>query len=411
VDPDRPDDRTSYDRDARGTDEGPPPAREERPRVWSAAEPPGHDATRTWSPEASDEEPPPPPPPNRHDAPQTGGNQHGTPPVTGWPAATPPPSDGPAATPPPSGGPAATPPPPVPPPSSAHGGSGSYGPPPGGSGYGPPPSAPPGYGPPPNAPPGYGQPAPTAPRPAPPPAKPRPSALDATLLPLWILVGQVLAGIAILPGLLFAEDPETTGRILLAVSAVLGWGAVVVGTWLWLRYRGAWDRAWLVGHQPRSAWLPSLIGVGGAIGGFVLVQLVVGLLTWITGTEPPEQEIFELLDDPLIAWVMGGLAILVAPAVEEIVFRGVMLDVMARRWSWGIAAIAQAAVFSAIHIETLVSPAMFLALGLLGYLFAWLRRVTGSLIAPIVAHLVFNATSIGLATLGPEAPTTGFLGL
>ena len=306
-----------------------------------------------------------------------------------------------------TGGPAATPPPPVPPPSPGTGAGAppasdgstpsSTWPPPPAPGGPPPGGAPSGYGPPPGAPPH----APT----------PRPSALDATLLPLWILVGQVLAGIAILPGLLFAEDPEATGRILIAVSAVLGWGAVVAGTWLWLYFRKAWEPLWFVGHRPRGAWLPSLIGVGGAVGGFVVVQVVVGLLTWVTGAEPPEQEIFELLDDPLIAWVMGGLAILVAPVVEEIVFRGVMLDVMARRWSWGVAAVAQAAIFSAIHIETLLSPTMFLALGLLGFVFAWLRRVTGSLIAPIVAHLVFNATSIGLATLAPETPTAGFLGL
>lgn len=235
------------------------------------------------------------------------------------------------------------------------------------------------------------------------PAKPRPAALDATLLPLWILGGQLLAGIAILPGLLFTDDPEGTTQTLIAVSAVLGWLAVVVGSALWLHYRRAWYRSWLVGHRPGPGWLAGLIGVGGAVGGFVAVQLVVGMLTWITGVEPPEQELFELLDDPMIGWVLGVIAIFVAPVVEEVVFRGVMLDVMARRWSWGPAALAQAVVFSAIHVETLASPPMFLALGLLGYLFAWLRRWTGSLLAPIIAHLVFNAISLGLVTLGSDA--------
>lgn len=261
--------------------------------------------------------------------------------------------------------------------------------------------------PPPPRPGGAGTPAPPVPPPQPsgapatPGRSPRPSALDATLLPLWILVGQLLAGIAVLPGLLFTDDPEGTGRVLIAVSAVLGWLAVVVGTALWLRSRGAWHRSWVVGHRPRAVWQPVLIGVGGAIAGFVVVQVVVGLLTWLTGTEPPEQEIFELLDDPMISWVLGAIAILVAPALEEVIFRGVVLDVIARRWSWWPAAVGQAAVFSAIHIETLLAPSMFLALGLLGFVFAVLRRLTGSLIAPIVAHLVFNAVSLVLATLGP----------
>lgn len=236
--------------------------------------------------------------------------------------------------------------------------------------------------------------------PPPPPApKPRPSAADAVVLPLWILGGQLLAGIAVLPGMIFSSDPEGSMSLLIAVSALLGWIAVVAGTALWLRYRGAWEPTWLTGHRPRSAWLPAAIGVGGAVGGLIAVQVVVGTVAWLTGTEPPEQEVFELLDDPLIGWVLSGVAVLVAPAIEEIVFRGVMLDVMARRWNWWVAAVAQAAAFSAIHIETLLSPSMFFALGLLGFVFAWLRRVTGSLVAPIMAHLVFNAISVGMATL------------
>ncbi len=251
--------------------------------------------------------------------------------------------------------------------------------------------------------------APAAPPPAGPgggqPAKPRPSALDATILPLWILGGQLLAGIAILPGLLFADDLEGSARLFIAGSAILGWIAVVVGTWLWLRFRRAWHPTWMTGHRPRSGWLAGLIGAGGALGGFLLVQLVVGLLVWLTGQEPPEQEIFDLMGDPAVALVLGLIAVFVAPVVEEIIFRGVLQDVLARRWPWQAAALVQSAIFSAIHIETLASPPMFLALGLLGYLFTWLRRWTGSLIAPIIAHLVFNAISMLLATFAPEAPT------
>lgn len=271
--------------------------------------------------------------------------------------------------PPSAAGQARTPPPPVPPPSV---------PPP------PPPGAVPGQ---------FGEPGPLR------PDKPRPSALDAVLLPLWILGGQLLAGIAVLPGMVFADDPESRMSAFVAGSVVLGYLLVVVGTVLWLRYRRAWRRSWLTGHRPRSAWLVTAIGVGGAVGGLVLVQVVVGILSWLTGTEPPQQEVFELLEDPAIGWVLGGVAVLVAPAVEELAFRGVVLDVLARRWNWWLAAAAQAAAFAASHIETLASPAMFLALGLLGFAFAWLRRVTGSLVAPIVAHLVFNATSVGAALL------------
>jgi membrane protease YdiL (CAAX protease family) len=245
--------------------------------------------------------------------------------------------------------------------------------------------------------------------PEPRPRAPRPSALDATILPLWILVGQLLAGIALLPGLLFIDDLADSAQLFIAGSAILGWLAVVVGTALWLRLRRAWQPTWLTGHRPRSGWLAGLIGAGGAVGGFLVVQLVVGLLIWVTGQEPPQQEIFDLMGDPTVALVLSLIAVFVAPVVEEIIFRGVLQDVLARRLSWGLAAILQSAIFSAIHIETLTSPPMFLALGLLGYLFTWLRRWTGSLVAPIIAHLVFNAISMLLATFGPDGPTTGLI--
>jgi uncharacterized protein len=227
------------------------------------------------------------------------------------------------------------------------------------------------------------------------------------VLPLWILGGQLLAGIAVLPGMIFASDPEGSMSVLIAVSALLGWLAVVAGTAVWLRARGAWHPVWITGHRPRSVWVPAAIGVGGAVGGLIVVQVVVGVISWLTGAEPPQQEVFELLDDPVIAWVLGGVAVLIAPAIEEIVFRGVVLDAMARRWNWWLAAVAQAMAFSAIHIETLLAPSMFLALALLGFGFAWLRRVTGSLVAPIVAHLVFNAISLGAATLAGVAVPVG----
>jgi membrane protease YdiL (CAAX protease family) len=226
----------------------------------------------------------------------------------------------------------------------------------------------------------------------------RPSLADAIVLPIWVLAGQLVGGLLVIP-LMIAQvfDAGVSEAVVLAITVVLGWTIVGLGLWLWLRQRGSWRPEWRVGHRPWSAWTATAVGVGGAIGGFLLMQVVVITGTLITGSEPPEQEIFGLLDDPLLVWVIGATAVLAAPVIEEIVFRGVVMDVLRRRWGWWTSAIVQAAFFSAIHIETLSSATMFLALGLLGFIFAWLRRLTGSLIAPIAAHLVFNLVSLGLS--------------
>jgi membrane protease YdiL (CAAX protease family) len=256
---------------------------------------------------------------------------------------------------------------------------------------------------------GYPPPTPAPPA-EPPPAPPhgthepllqsssRPSLADAIVLPIWVLAGQLLGGLLVLP-LLIAQgfDAGLSQEATLGITVVLGWSVVALGLWLWLRFRRSWRPEWWGGHAPWSTWKASAVGVAGALGGFFLMQAVVVVGTLITGAEPPEQEIFELLDDPLLAWVIGATAVLAAPVIEEIVFRGVVMDVLRRRWGWWTSAIVQAAIFSAIHIETLASATMFLALALLGFIFAWLRRVTGSLVAPIAAHLVFNLVSLGLS--------------
>jgi membrane protease YdiL (CAAX protease family) len=266
---------------------------------------------------------------------------------------------------------------------------------------------PPGTLPPPQSPPTA--PAPPPPQTAPPapshgghgprqPAPGRPPLADAIVLPIWVLAGQLLGGLLVVP-LMIAQafDAGLSEAATLAITVVIGWSVVGLGLWLWLRMRRSWRPEWGSGHAPWSAWKATAVGVGGALGGFVLMQVVVIVGTLITGAEPPEQEIFALLDDPLLVWVIGATAVLAAPVIEEIVFRGVVMDVLRRRWGWWTSAIVQAAIFSAIHIETLSSATMFLALALLGFIFAWLRRITGSLVAPIAAHLVFNLVSLGLS--------------
>jgi membrane protease YdiL (CAAX protease family) len=238
-------------------------------------------------------------------------------------------------------------------------------------------------------------PPPTPPAPTPAETRTRPSLADAIVLPIWVLAGQLVGGILILPVMIAqGVDAGISQEALLAITVVLGWTIVSVGLWGWLKLRRSWRGEWLTGHAPWSAWTASAAGVGAAVGGFVLVNIVVVTVTALTGVEPPQQEVFDLLSDPLLAWVIGATAVLAAPVIEEIVFRGVLMDVFQRWWGWWGAATVQAAVFSAVHIETLSSATMFFSLAMLGFIFAWLRRVTGSLVAPIVAHLVFNLVSL-----------------
>ncbi|MFK7790485.1 MAG: lysostaphin resistance A-like protein, partial [Phycisphaeraceae bacterium] len=100
--------------------------------------------------------------------------------------------------------------------------------------------------------------------------------------------------------------------------------------------------------------------------------------------------------DLLIAIVLS--AVVIAPLFEELIFRGVLQTSLMRlmngyRWP---ALVITAAVFSAIHGS--VVPTQALApLFVLGLAWGYLYERTGSLLAPILAHAVFNAMNIAIA--------------
>jgi membrane protease YdiL (CAAX protease family) len=85
---------------------------------------------------------------------------------------------------------------------------------------------------------------------------------------------------------------------------------------------------------------------------------------------------------------------LLAPVVEELVFRGLFFGWLAGRWGGRVAAGVSSLVFAAAHLE----PAHILLVLPLGLLFGWLRWRTGSLLPSMVAHIVNNSFAV-LASL------------
>lgn len=99
---------------------------------------------------------------------------------------------------------------------------------------------------------------------------------------------------------------------------------------------------------------------------------------------------------PVRLGAMTVAAVLVAAVLEEVVFRGVLLALLDRalpqRWrvagayiGWG--GLALTAAFIALHG---LRPGLLLGVVPAALLYLWLRERTGSLLAPIAAHLAWN---------------------
>ncbi len=134
---------------------------------------------------------------------------------------------------------------------------------------------------------------------------------------------------------------------------------------------------------------------------FLILQVMTLILT-IAGFELQAHTMIEtLLDDSTPRCVAGSAiaaAVVLAPIVEELLFRGLLLPAMGRwlRSQW-LGIIASAAVFGLIHLPLYQNVASLMLLGLvLGYVYV----KSGSLTLVILVHAVFNAKTIVWLLLG-----------
>lgn len=123
-----------------------------------------------------------------------------------------------------------------------------------------------------------------------------------------------------------------------------------------------------------------------------------------TSVEISLQPQLEYLTNPIYPWwihvTLVIMAVLVAPAVEEMIFRGLLLPVImrnARTWlSVGLVSVLFASVHG--HLPALV-PIFVLAVALsMGYI------LSGSLLVPVVTHAIFNSVSVIAYILTRNSP-------
>ena len=104
---------------------------------------------------------------------------------------------------------------------------------------------------------------------------------------------------------------------------------------------------------------------------------------------PPQEPLQRLAHEgfamPGIGAMLFGV-VLVAPVLEEAVFRGYVFTALDRRVPRWVAHLLTAAMFGAVH-----GLAYALPIGVLALYFGWLRAKHGSLLPSILAHSVHNA--------------------
>ena len=198
-----------------------------------------------------------------------------------------------------------------------------------------------------------------------------------------ILLGATLVAMVCM-GIVMVAVPDLERGPLTFFSYTVQFALAVVGGIVWLRLRNG------VRLKLGVSWADTPMILGGlllATAAGIVIEPLINLM--------PEHYLEQL--NELIG--RGGWAILMtvvaAPILEEIFFRGLVLETLARRWNARWAVVASAALFGVVHAPIL--PQMvnaFVIAVVMGYIYI----TTRSLIPVIIIHAINN----GLAYLALE---------
>ena len=106
-------------------------------------------------------------------------------------------------------------------------------------------------------------------------------------------------------------------------------------------------------------------------------------------------DLFQTTQDMKVVILMSLTAVVLAPLCEEVVFRGYIYPTLKKFSGPWIAAIVSALFFSAAHGSLATLAPLFIFGSALVFLYEW----TGSIWAPISAHLLFNGATVVIQLL------------
>ncbi len=200
------------------------------------------------------------------------------------------------------------------------------------------------------------------------------------------------------PGAITAalDNPQTVMSNPGVAIAVV-WGLVSSGIIMLLllginvRKEGRADRIGLF----TSSRLPMLQTLGTAavllIGAFVLNWAYTTYVVPGVELQADIVAILKALDATMIGMVLKFFAVaLMAPIIEELLFRGYLQTALTSRMNHHAAIWIAALVFAAIHFQPMATPALMV----LGAAFGYLYHQTGSLKTCILLHVVNNTAAL-----------------
>jgi CAAX protease family protein len=134
--------------------------------------------------------------------------------------------------------------------------------------------------------------------------------------------------------------------------------------------------------------------------------LVLGLAVQFAPTIFPDRAQFplqQLFSSPAVAYALGGFAVILAPFMEELVFRGVLFAIFEDQLGMPFAIVTTAVLFTALHIPEYFGAwnHLFLLL-IVGLVFSFARGLTKSLAPSVFLHTAYNFCQVVLLFIATD---------
>ncbi|MCA9581263.1 MAG: CPBP family intramembrane metalloprotease [Myxococcales bacterium] len=208
---------------------------------------------------------------------------------------------------------------------------------------------------------------------------------------VMMFAGLALAGVA---GLAVGQGSGSVAveASAMAMGQLFGFGGAAAAAVLWLRHGISWQEflsVWPV--RPRTV---AFAVIAGAAYQFPLAEISNAAQEWWPVPLAKQELMARLLSPGSVVELLAVVAaiVLVAPLTEEVLFRGVLLGGLDRRYGAFIAIPLSAALFGLCHFV----PSAVVYATAAGLLLGWIGLRVGSIAVTVVMHAAVNATPIFL---------------
>ncbi|MGH3371402.1 MAG: lysostaphin resistance A-like protein [Nocardioidaceae bacterium] len=217
---------------------------------------------------------------------------------------------------------------------------------------------------------------------------------DAPARPRWGL-GDAIPGFAVLMLGAFgggdSGDTELSPVALMVGEVFLA--IFLAGIPLWALHRKGRGAPTEIGLRARLGDVPRYLALGVAVQAIAVPLLYLPLLQFSDYTNDDVSDRAEELTDAAagfgIVWLVLAVVV-IAPVIEEVFFRGLVLRALERRFGTGWALTGSTVLFTVTHFQVIEAP----ALALVGATAGWLAIRHGRLGPSIFLHAGFNGWTV-----------------